>query len=171
LEALADGDEAARPYLNRADYGLEVEPHFAFGADNVYGTSGFGGGVRLGIPLAVGHIGRAPQNIALTFGGDILHYDNCYYGSYCSANYLVLPAAVQWNVFVARPVSLFLEGGAFLYKGWFDGCEIGDSGCSAPSDFGLLPTFALGGRIHLGDDVALTLRLGYPTTTLGVSFL
>jgi hypothetical protein len=25
--------------------------------------------------------------------------------------------------------------------------------------------------VHLGENVALTLRVGYPTTTLGVSFL
>jgi hypothetical protein len=168
--ALADG-EAPYRFENRADYGLEVEPHFAFGAENVYGASGFGGGVRLGIPLAVGHIGRAPQNLALSFGGDLLHYDNCYYGSYCSANYVTVPVALQWNVFVARPVSLFLEGGAFLYKGWFDECGAGDPGCSAPPDFGLLPTVAVGGRVHIGDNVALTLRLGYPTTTIGVSFM
>jgi hypothetical protein len=64
-----------------------------------------------------------------------------------------------------------LEGGAFLYKGWFDRCAPGDVGCSPPSDFGLLPTIALGGRVHFSPDVALTLRLGYPTTTLGVSFM
>lgn len=152
-------------------YPIEVEPHFAFGADNVYGSSGFGAGVRLGVPVAVGHIGRAPQNLAISFGGDLLHYDNCYYGDFCSANYLLVPAALQWNVAVARPVSVFLEGGAFLYKGWFDRCGSGNPGCSAPSDFGLLPTIALGGRVHLGDDVALTLRVGYPATTLGVSFM
>jgi hypothetical protein len=112
-----------------------------------------------------------PQNLAVSFGGDILHYDNCYYGDYCSANYLAVPVALQWNVAVARPVSLFLEGGAFVYKGWFDACGPGDANCNAPPDFGLLPTVAIGGRVHLGENVALTLRVGYPTTTLGVSFL
>jgi len=72
---------------------------------------------------------------------------------------------------VARPVSLFLEGGAFVYKGWFDECGPGNAGCAAPSDFGLLPTVALGGRVHFTNDVALTLRFGYPTSTVGVSFL
>jgi hypothetical protein len=152
-------------------YPFEFEPHLTFGAENVYGNSGFGAGARIGIPVAVGHLGRAPQNLAITFGGDLVHYDNCYYGAYCSANYLMVPAALQWNIGVARPVSLFLEGGAFLYNGWFDHCAPGDAGCSAPSDFGVLPTVAIGGRIHLGDNVALTLRVGYPTTTLGVSFL
>jgi hypothetical protein len=153
-------------------YPLEIEPHFAFGAENVYGATGFGGGLRVSIPLVFGHIGRLPDNLAFSFGGDILHYDNCYYATNCGANYLMLPAAAQWNVYVARRVSLFLEGGAFLYKGWFDGCNSVDGyGCSAPSDFGLLPTFAIGGRIHMGDNVSFIARVGYPTTTLGLSFL
>jgi hypothetical protein len=157
---------------NPAAYPLELEPHFAFGAENVYGAGGFGAGLRLGVPVAVGHVGYAPDNLAISFGGDILHYDNCYYGTDCGANYLMVPVAAQWNVFVARRVSLFAEGGAFLYKGWFDGCGPGDGpGCSPPSNFGLLPTVALGGRIHIGDNAAFTLRLGYPTSTLGVSFL
>jgi hypothetical protein len=157
---------------NAALYPLELEPHFSFGAENVYGATGFGAGLRAGVPLVAGWLGSVPQNLAISFGADMLHYDNCYYASDCGANYLLVPVAAQWNVFVARPVSLFLEGGAFLYKGWFDGCGPGDGpGCAPPSNFGLLPTVAVGGRIHVGRYTAFTLRLGYPTSTLGVSFL
>jgi hypothetical protein len=158
-------------YWDRDTYSVEVEPHFAFGAEDVYGATGVGGGLRLGIPFAYGHLGRVPQNLAFDFGGDVLHYDNCYYGTYCGANYVMLPAALQWNVFVARPVSLFLEGGAFFYKGWLTPCQANDSSCSAPSDVGVLPTFAFGARVHLSPDVALTARLGYPSSTLGLSFM
>jgi hypothetical protein len=169
--ALADG-EAPYRFENRADYGLEVEPHFAFGAENVYGATGFGAGLRVSIPLVYGHIGRLPDNLAFSFGGDVLHYDNCYYATNCGANYVMLPAAAQWNVYVARRVSLFLEGGVFVYKGWFDRCDALDgAGCNAPSDFGLLPTVAIGGRIHMGDNVSFIARVGYPTTTFGLSFL
>jgi hypothetical protein len=157
---------------NAALYPLEIEPHFSFGAENVYGATGFGAGLRAGIPLVAGWLGSVPDNLAISFGADLLHYDNCYYATNCGANYLLAPVAAQWNIFVARPVSLLLEGGAFLYKGWFDGCGPGDGpGCSAPSSFGLLPTVALGGRIHVGRYTAFTVRLGYPTSTLGVSFL
>jgi hypothetical protein len=153
-------------------YPLEIEPHMTFGSENLYGTSGFGAGLRLGVPLAYGHLGSVPQNLAISFGADVLHYDNCFFGSDCGANYLIVPVAAQWNIFVARQVSVFGEAGAYVYKGWFAGCGPGDGpDCSPPSDFGLLPTIALGGRFHVGTSVALTLRLGYPTTTLGVSFL
>jgi len=55
---------------------------------------------------------------------------------------------------------------------FFDACGPGSGpGCSAPSDFGVLPTLAVGARIHLGENASFTARLGYPTITFGVSFL
>ena len=62
----------------RVYYPIEIEPHFSFGEGNVYGATGFGGGLRIGIPLAVGHVGRVADNIAISFGADLLHYENCY---------------------------------------------------------------------------------------------
>jgi hypothetical protein len=153
-------------------YPIEFEPHFAFGAENVYGATGFGAGLRVGVPIVSGFLGRVPDNLAISFGGDFLHYDNCYYTNDCGANYLMLPVAAQWNIFVARRVSIFGEGGAFIYKGFFNGCAPGDGpGCSSPSDFGILPTLAVGARFHIGDNASFTARIGYPTMTLGVSFL
>jgi hypothetical protein len=83
----------------------------------------------------------------------------------------MLPVAAQWNVFFARRVSVFGEGGLFLYRGFYDGCGPGNGVCDTPSDFGVLPTFALGVRVRLAPNVALLARLGYPTSTVGVSFL
>ncbi len=153
-------------------YPVELEPHFSLGPENVYGATGIGAGLRASIPLVYGHVGELPDNLAISFGGDILHYDNCFFGRDCGANYLMLPVAAQWNVYFARRVSLFLEGGAFLYKGWFDGCSAADGpDCRAPSDFGVLPTFAIGARIRLNQNMSFVARVGYPTTTLGLSFL
>jgi hypothetical protein len=115
--------------------------------------------------------GGGGANLAVSFGGDIVHYENCFYPDRCGANYLMLPVAAQWNIFPARPVSIFAEGGAFLYKGYFDTCGPGEPGCIAPPDFGLLPTIAIGGRIHFGENASFIARIGYPTITLGVSFL
>lgn len=173
VPALADAaEEGERRYGDGpVYYPLEVEPHVTFGPENVYGATGFGAGARLSIPLVSGMLGRIPDNLAISFGGDLLHYENCYFPARCGANYLMVPIAAQWNVFVARRVSLLGEAGAFLYKGFFDGCGPGDVGCSAPPDFGILPTLAVGVRVHVVDDVAFTARLGYPTITLGASFL
>jgi hypothetical protein len=152
----------------RVVYPVEIEPHFTFGNEDVYGATGFGGGLRIGIPLVFGHIGRVPENLALSFGADIVHYDNCYVGGNCDANYLMFPVVAQWNLGFARRFSLLLEGGGYVYKGWYDGCG---PNCSGPSDLGILPSFAIGGRIHLHDNVALLFRVGYPMSTVGVSFL
>ena len=151
----------------RVYYPIEIEPHFTFGDENVYGATGFGGGLRLGVPLASGRLGRIPDNIAISFGGDIIHYQDCYNGSGCSGNYLMFPVAAQWNLGFHRSFSLLLEGGGYVYKGWYDTCG---PGCS-PSDVGVLPTFAIGGRVHLHDNAAFLFRVGYPMTTLGISFL
>jgi hypothetical protein len=153
-----------------ANYPIEIEPHLTFGPDNVYGASGFGGGLRVSIPVVGGYLGNVADNLAISFGGDLVHYDNCYSDA-CGANYVLLPLAAQWNIFVVRRVSLFVEGGAYIYKGFLDGCGPGDGPCSPPSDFGLLPTIALGARVHFSPGAALTARLGYPTTTIGFSFL
>jgi hypothetical protein len=168
LGSVAQAEEEEIVVRERVYYPIEVEPHFAFGAENVYGVAGFGGGLRVSIPFAAGRLGRVSDNIGITFGGDILHYDNCLTNADCGANYLMIPVAAQWNILVARRVSLLFEGGAYLYKGWFDTCG---PGCAAPSDFGVLPTVAVGGRIHIGPNTALLLRVGYPMATFGVSFL
>ena len=152
-----------------AVYPVEIEPHFSFGAEDVYGVAGFGGGLRVSIPFVAAHMGRVSDNLGITFGGDIIHYDNCYYvGTDCGANYLMAPVAAQWNIIFSRRFSLLVEGGAYLYKGWYDTCG---PGCSGPSDFGVLPTVAVGGRLRVGWHTALLLRVGYPMITLGVSFL
>jgi hypothetical protein len=170
--ASAQGEDSVRYRDEPSAYPLEIEPHFTFAAENVYGATGFGAGIRVSIPVVQSLLVRVPDNLAISFGGDIVHYDNCYYGNNCGANYLMLPVAAQWNVFVARRVSLFGEAGAFVYKGFFDGCGPGDGPmCSAPSDFGVLPTIAIGARIHMGDNASFTARIGYPTTTFGVSFM
>jgi hypothetical protein len=173
IPARAQGELPAPPREDARLYPIEIEPHFSFGAENVYGATGFGAGLRVSVPVVAGYLGRGvPQNLAVSFGGDILNYQNCYYADDCGANYLMLPVAAQWNVFVARRVSLFGEAGAFVYKGFFNGCGPGDGpGCNAPSDFGVLPTLAVGARFHLADNVSFTARIGYPTMTLGVSFL
>jgi hypothetical protein len=126
----------------RADEGVRGEPHFSLGAAKVYGAPSFGARLRI-----------------------------CYLARECRANYLVLPTSLEWDPHVVRPVSVLREG-AFVYKGWFDGCAPSDGpGCSPLSTFWIVPTLALGARIPLGRDVALTLRLGYPTWTLYLTFL
>lgn len=169
--AEAAEDEDVRTYGD-PEYRVEVEPHFSFGAASVYGGAGFGGGVRVSLPLVSGHLGRTPDNLAISFGGDIVHYEGCYFASYCGADYLLFPVAAQWNIFFHRKVSFFAEGGLYIYKGWRDECAFGRGlGCKEPSALGAQPSVAVGGRVHIAQNIAFTMRIGYPTMTVGFSFL
>jgi hypothetical protein len=175
---MATAGASAQDRLVRVDtpdtarYPLEVDVHGSFGADNVYGDTGLGAGLRISLPLVAGWLGRnVSDNLAISFGADVLNYQNCYYANQCGATYLVLPVAAQWNVFFARRVSVFGEGGVFLYRGFYEGCGPGSGDCNTPANFGVLPTLALGVRVRIARDVALLARLGYPTSTIGVSFL
>lgn len=69
---------------------------------------------------------------------------------------IVLPAVMQWNFWLSTHWAVFGEPGVALGFG--------------NRDF-LVPTFAVGGRYHFSEHIALTMRLGYPYASVGVSFL
>jgi hypothetical protein len=72
--------------------------------------------------------------------------------------YYLIPVVMQWNFWLSRRWSVFGEPGMLLRY--------------AEDDVGLSPfVFYAGGRLHFSDNVALTLRIGYPTFSLGVSAL
>jgi hypothetical protein len=73
-------------------------------------------------------------------------------------NYAFLPVTMQWNFWLARRWSVFGEPGLMLY--WLDYRTLG-----------VYPAFYAGGRFHMLDWLTLTLRIGYPTLSLGLSFL
>jgi hypothetical protein len=177
--ALASGVACADDTIKRPGdhptYGVEIEPHILFGWDNLFPGNSFGVGARFGIPIVQnGFIDSINNSVAISFGADLLHYDGCYIpnGS-CSANFLFLPVAMQWNFYVAQKWSVFGEPGLFIYHGFFDACPAGlDSRfCLAPNATGLRPALYAGGRYHFSEHVALTMRIGYPTFSVGVSFL
>ncbi len=72
--------------------------------------------------------------------------------------YLFLPVTMQWNFWLTRQWSVFGEPGLSLY--WFDYRALGAS-----------PVLFLGGRFHFTDRLTLTMRVGYPTFSIGVSLL
>ncbi len=169
----ARADETIRSPGAHPDYAVEIEPHFVIGDDSVFASAGYGVGARFGIPIVRnGFVPSINNSVAINFGIDLVHYDQCYFQTTgCGANYLLFPVALQWNFFLSRQFSVYGEGGIFLYKGFVSDAVCSGSFCvGAPSDFGVLPTFAVGGRWHFSEHVALNLRVGYPTVTLGVSF-
>jgi hypothetical protein len=172
----ASGARAADTIRTPGDhpsYALEIEPHLLFGWDSLFPGDSVGFGARISIPiLENGFVRSINDSVAITFGADVLHYDGCYIPKYtCSANFLVLPAALQWNFYLARHWSVFGEPGLFVYHGFFDSCPTGTPCVNVPSATGVQPAVFVGGRYELGDHVSLTVRLGYPTISFGISFL
>jgi|CZKU01.1.fsa_nt_gi hypothetical protein len=166
-------------------YSVELEPHLAFGVSDPPGAgtqSGFGAGVQASFELAHnGFVGSINDSVAIGVGADFLHYsgDAAPLAGACRrfvpgpagtnvcvevtqtggrSNYMFLPVVLQWNFWLSPRWSAFVEPGLSLY--WLDYGTLGAS-----------PAFFFGGRAHVTDRVTITLRIGYPTFTLGASFL
>ena len=179
LSANAHADDTIKHPGDHPHYAVEIEPHVLFGWADFYGSTGFGLGGRVSIPIVDnGFIKTINNSVAVSFGLDFVHYSGCYVGNLnnsCGANFLLLPAVMQWNFFVAQHWSVFGEPGLAIYHGFIDTsyCDAFPTGtyCPRATSTGLLPAFYLGGRYHFTENVALTMRVGYPTFSVGVSFM
>jgi hypothetical protein len=166
---------------DRPAYSFEAEPHLLLEPFDWRGE-GFGLGFRGTVEVAPrGFIPSINNSVGIGFGLDWVHYPAGAVRGICSnyvagpngtrictevdygrydRNYFYLPIVMQWNFWLHRSWSVFAEPGILPY---FHG--------SHPA-FGALPlSFYAGGRYHFSDRVTLTMRIGYPTLSVGVSFL
>lgn len=157
-------------------YSFEAEPHLALGIVSPPGPAignGFGVGFRGTVEIADrGFIARVNDSVGISFGLDWIRYGsrtNCVVVDNfrtCTDvdfnfDYFWLPVTMQWNFWLSRNWSVFGEPGFALRY-------IPD----AADDLAIDPVVLyVGGRFHFSDRVTLTMRLGYPTFTVGVSFL
>ena len=182
----ATGQSIIRYPGDHPRYQVELEPHLLLGPFDPPGTgagTGFGAGGRASIEiLKQGFLDRINDSVAIGFGLDFVHYGggavqrgtcvSTVQGppgggtSVCTAirqdgsptDYMIVPVVMQWNFFLTPKWSVFGEPGLAFY--WDDYSWLRAS-----------PVLYLGGRYHFSDKVTLTLRLGYPTFSLGVSFM
>ncbi|MBN1609169.1 MAG: hypothetical protein JW940_21245 [Polyangiaceae bacterium] len=167
-------------------YLVEAEPHLLFGwaeppGVDTPGDEAYGIGARLSIPVADGLVHSINDSAAIGFGGDFLHYySGRHFAGRCTrsvpgpagtsvcvettadggyANMLVFPVVFQWNFWLTDVISVFGEPGLALTWDKNQGL-----------DFSPLVLWG-GARFKLADSVAITLRLGIPTISAGVSFL
>lgn len=173
-------------------YSFELEPHLTVqwegGGPAYFGNEGLGLGLRASIPLFHnGPISTINNNMAITFGLDWVHfgYDRSracreFTGFYCdrdfSANAFWLPVALQWNFYVHPSISVFGEVGlAIVHENWAWArpcnnpagfCEFRESDTSLVNF-----VFYPGARFMLSDTIGITVRIGFPHLTAGVSFL
>ena len=182
--SLAARAEADTPIIRHAGdhsrYAFEAEPHLLLGLINPPGPAsgtGLGLGFRGTIILVDnGFVPTINNSVGIGFGADWVHYgggrqvctrdpgasdvlicDNV--GA--SVSTLWFPVVMQWNFFLSRQWSVFGEPGlAVRYQ-------------SVPgfANLSVDPQFYVGGRWHFSDRITLTMRLGYPTFSVGVSFM
>ena len=159
-------------------YKVELEPHLAFGLGDLYAGAGLGLGVRASVVVVDnGFVSTINDSVAVSFGLDWLRYGDCYYSAVgCGASYFLLPATMQWNFWLSPKFSVFGEPGLYIYHGVFeDYCTnkagVPIPGCGYPTRTGVDLALYAGGRLHFNDTIALTLRLGWPASSFGASFL
>jgi len=180
--ARADESIIKRPG-DHPNYSVEIEPHL-LAAFFRYGATGIGLGGRFTIPIVKnGFVSTINNNVGIGFGLDWIHYSGCYYGRWyyysgCYYNSFWFPVDLQWNFFLTKHWSVFGELGlGIIYSDW--GGYYGPQPCCdrfgcydcGPSRWGLEPVIFVGGRYHFSDAIALTLRLGWPYISFGVSFM
>lgn len=172
-------------------YAVELEPHIVLGLGDppgLGGGDGIGAGLFASLPLANdGFLPKLNDSVALRFGVDWVFYGGddgvrapC--GRFVSgpndtrvcvalgaeggaASYWYLPVAMQWNFWLHPRASVFFEPGLEIHRLRYGDARYGDD-----TELGAGPLIDFGGRFHFADWAALTLRLGYPTSSLGVSF-
>lgn len=137
---------------------------------------GFAGGVRFGIPIVQnGFIPSLDNAVYLNFGGDFYFVDDrrCYAapGNPCSSREyrfaMGFPVTLHWEFYFNDTWSAFAELGvnvylppSLFYRGYVDYYD----------DAGAWVIVAVGGSLHLGDAVSLTLRVGNPYISFGAVF-
>ena len=160
-------------------YLFEAEPHLLLGLIDPPGV-GSGTGLGLGFRGTVilvnnGFVPSINNSIGIGFGIDWVHYGRgrtrCNTGpgpsAVCnptdseSVNNVWIPVVMQWNFFLSRQWSVFGEPGVAVRYTSFPGDH----------DIQIDPQFYAGGRWHFSDEMTLTMRLGYPTFSVGVSFM
>jgi hypothetical protein len=127
-------------------YFFEAEPHAILGFPGPDEPGGaFGLGFRGTFNIANGFVPNINDSVGVGVGFDIAT-DGRFY----------LPVVLQWNFWLSTHWSVFGEPGLAIVS-------------EAPFT-GVFPAFFAGGRYHFTDRIALTMRLGYPDISVGVSF-
>ena len=146
-----------RPFTGDRPFQLDVHAGFShFGL-------GLATGARFGIPILDNGFVRSINNaVYLNFGADFyfVKHDNDYGPA------LGFPVALHWEFYFTDRWSAFAELGINVYlhshifsgRGWH----------WSPGHWVL---GAVGGRLHVNQTVALTLRLGNPYSAFGVTFM
>jgi len=122
-----------------------------------YGTTGFGPGFRASFNiLKDGFLPNVNDSVAIGVGADLV------FGIDNTVRF-VTPIVMQWNFWLTQHWSVFGEPGVAL--------EFPMSTPQGSEPPYVSPALFVGGRYDFNDHITLTARLGFPMSTVGVSFL
>jgi hypothetical protein len=125
-------------------YFFEAEPHLTLSPFHGGGIgAGFEGTFNI---VDQGFIKRVNDSVGVGFGVD-----------WTNNNHWLLSAAMQWNFWLSENWSVFGAPGF--------GVRLLDDNVN------FWPNFGAGGRFHFTPNFTLTMRLGFPVSAVGVSFL
>jgi hypothetical protein len=160
--AHADTSVISRPGYHPR-YFFEAEPHLAanFFKPGPEESDGFGPGFRGTFNLADRAFIKGINNsVGIGVGADFLFLGkHCKLGAGCNTyTEVIFPAVMQWNFWLTKSWSVFGEPG-FAFR------------LRSHQDDKFEPfVFYAGGRYHFSDRIALTMRVGWPTFSVGASF-
>jgi hypothetical protein len=151
---LAPGRAAAAEQLlikhpgDHPDYRFELEPHALVGFGGPFDRDpGLGVGARGTFSIVQnGFVKSINNSVGVGFGLDFVPSRDAR---------ILVPVYMQWNFWLSTHWSVFGEPGL----GFANGRRA------------VHPIFSAGGRYHFTEKIALTMRVGYPALSVGVSFL
>jgi hypothetical protein len=147
--ARADEQSIIRQYGEHPHYIAELEPHFILGFGYPFDRGNYAGlGFRATFHITDGFVKTINDSIGIGVGMDFAPG----YG-----DWFIVPVVMQWNFWLSTHWSVFGEPGIAFTNG----------PVSVIDPF----IFYAGGRFHFTDRIALTMRVGYPDFSIGVSFL
>ena len=180
--SLSAAPAAAQSVIKRPgahpDYVFEAEPHLALSFYRRHDVEeGFGPGFRGTIEIVDnGFISTINNTVGIGFGLDwLFHGEHCH-GRRGGPNVgcdghdhdrIIFPVVMQWNFWLSEEWSVFGEPGVALeFTEDHDDDDFDDD-----RDLVLDPfVFFAGGRYHFTDAISLTMRVGWPYFSVGVSF-
>jgi hypothetical protein len=166
------------------NYSAEIEPQGVIQWDGPGNDEGIGLGFRASIPLFHnGPISKINNNMAIGFGFHWAYFDDAcrnwngviYVGVDCSGSELWFPVVLQWNFYLTPSIAVFGEPGfAIRHSRWSGRCRNFDNDVfidcdDTDTDFLNFVMYA-GAKFFVSRSVAVTVRLGYPTVSVGASF-
>jgi hypothetical protein len=144
--ARADEQSIIRSPGDHPAYIFEAEPHLLLGYSGPFEQDGSAGvGFRGTVNLTDGFVKGINDSVGIGFGIDI-----------ATDGRVLVPVVMQWNFWLSTHWSVFGEPGLAIGSG---------------PNANVWPVFYGGGRFHFTDRISLTLRIGYPDISVGVSFL